>query len=140
MTQQEREIKTIAPRTYTLKLSEADCNRLAVNAGKYGLTAEQLLEEFIGDLVCGTYHNGSDETSKADEWAERCWFALEPERTLIQFLCTDYPFSDIYSFFDEEDLEEIKEEYLEYSGKDEECWDEEFQKFKSWCLAELFTR
>lgn len=84
--EQEREIKTIKERTITLKLSDADCERIAEKAGKHGLTVGNLLENFIGDLVDGTYSNGSDERRMADEWFERCWFGMFPEKTLLRHL------------------------------------------------------
>lgn len=87
MTEQQKEIETIKSRKYMLKLSDADVERLAKRAGQYNLTAAELLENFIGDLIGGTYSNGSDERDFADRWAERCWFALEPDKNLIAFLC-----------------------------------------------------
>jgi predicted DNA binding CopG/RHH family protein len=57
--QQKKEIKTIKERKITVKLSDKDCNRLARKCGKHGLTVGELIENFIGDLVGGTYSNGS---------------------------------------------------------------------------------
>lgn len=74
MTEQQKEIETIKPRKYVLKLSDADAERLAKRAGQYNLTAAELLENFIGDLIGGTYSNES-------------WFALELDKSLIAFLC-----------------------------------------------------
>lgn len=61
------------------------------------MTVSELLENFIGDLVAGTYSNGSDERMYAEQWAERCWFALDPEKNLIHYFCTsyEYDFSDL---------------------------------------------
>jgi SpoVK/Ycf46/Vps4 family AAA+-type ATPase len=84
--QQQREIKTIKERNIHLKLSDADCERIAEKAGKVGLTVAELLEAFIGDLVCGTYSNGSDERDYAKCWFNRCWFGMFPEETLLSFL------------------------------------------------------
>ena len=58
---QREEIETIKPRTITVNLSDADVRRLAEKSGEGGLTISELLENFIGDLVDGTYSNGSDE-------------------------------------------------------------------------------
>ena len=102
---QEEEIETIKLRNYNLNLSDADVERLAKKALSYGVTVAELLENFIGDLVDGTYSNGSDERMYASEWAERCWFALDsPEKNLLQFLFGDNMFGREFS-----DLEEIKE-------------------------------
>lgn len=84
--EQEMEINTIKERVITLNLSDADCERIAEKAGKYGITVGKLLENFIGDLVYGTYSNGSDECNFAGEWFERCWFGMFPEETLLKYL------------------------------------------------------
>lgn len=60
----KKEIKTVKERSITLKLSDADCDRIAKKAGRSGLTVATLLENFIGDLVGGTYSNGSDNCSR----------------------------------------------------------------------------
>lgn len=84
--EQRREIATIRDRTITLRLSDADCERIARKAGEGGLTVGELLENFIGDLVGGTYTNGSDERMYAQDWFERCWFGGCPGNTLLRHL------------------------------------------------------
>lgn len=71
-----QEVKTIKERTFKIKLSDADVERIFQKAGSVGLTPEQLIENFIGDLVYGTYTNGSDERMYANEWFGRCGFSL----------------------------------------------------------------
>lgn len=87
---QEKEIETIKPRNYSLNLSDADVERIAYKAAEYHLTVSELLENFIGDLVGGTYSNGSDEQMYANQWAERCFFSFCPdsERNLISYLAS----------------------------------------------------
>lgn len=77
--EQQKEIETIRERKITVKLSDADCDRLARKCGEHGLTIGELIENFVGDLVGGTYSNGSDERDYADQWFERCWFGMFPE-------------------------------------------------------------
>lgn len=84
--QQEKEIETIRERKITVKLSDADCDRLARKCGKHGLAIGELIENFIGDLVCGTYSNGSDERDYAERWFDRCWFGMFPDKTLLNHL------------------------------------------------------
>ena len=79
-------IETIRERKITVKLSDADCDRLARKCGEHGLTIGELIENFVGDLVGGTYSNGSDERDYADQWFERCWFGMFPEPTLLNHL------------------------------------------------------
>ena len=81
--EQQKEIETIRERKITVKLSDADCDRLARKCGEHGLTIGQLIENFVGDLVGGTYSNGSDERMYAEQWFERCWFGMFPEKTLL---------------------------------------------------------
>jgi len=69
--EQQKEIETIRERKITVKLSDADCDRLARKCGEHGLTIGELIENFVGDLVGGTYSNGSDERDYADQWFER---------------------------------------------------------------------
>lgn len=83
---QEEEIATIKERNITVKLSDADCERLMSKCGEHGLSAGELIAYFVGDLVDGTYSNGSDERDLANRWFERCWFAMYPENTLLSHL------------------------------------------------------
>ena len=84
--EQQKEIETIRERKITVKLSDADCDRLARKCGEHGLTIGELIENFVGDLVGGTYSNGSDERDYAEQWFERCWFGMFPEPTLLHHL------------------------------------------------------
>lgn len=72
---QKEEIETIRERSIALKLSDADVNRICEKAGISGITVAELLQNFIGDLVDGTYTNGSDERERAQGWFDRCWFS-----------------------------------------------------------------
>lgn len=82
----EEDIKTIRKRQLEIKLSDADTLRLIKKAGEVNLTVSELLENFIADLVCGIFTNGSDERMFAEEWFNRCWFAMFSENTLLSHL------------------------------------------------------
>lgn len=84
--QQQEEIETIRSRTIEVKLSDADVKRISEKAAAHGLTVGELIENFIGDLVCGTYSNGSDERMYAEQWFERCWFGMFPDLTFLRYL------------------------------------------------------
>lgn len=116
---QEKEIKTIREKNIKIRLSEADCERVARLCGKHGITVPQLLENFIGDLVSGTYSNGSDERDLADQWFNRCWFGMFPDKTLINFLMDDW-YHEPESIFElEKDIAE-NTDLLEYLIKEQE--------------------
>lgn len=84
--EQRKEIATIRERNLGIRLSDADCRRIAEKAGKVGMTVEGLIASFIGDLVDGTYTNGSDERMYAQAWFDRCGFEMMAERTLLSWL------------------------------------------------------
>ena len=120
--EQQKEIETIRERKITVKLSAADCDRLVIKCGEHGLTIGELIENFVGDLVGGTYSNESDERDYADRWFERCWFGMFPEQTLLShLLCNGYEpenYLDLldcikYAEYDKERAKEIPEEYDE---------------------------
>lgn len=73
----------------TIGLSDTDCEQLMERCGMYGITVDQLLENFIGDLVSDTHSNGSDERMFANKWFDRCWFSVEPRNTLLRHLLTN---------------------------------------------------
>lgn len=119
--QQAEEIKTIKGRNITLQLSDADCDRLLALAGEHGLTVAELLQNFIGDLVDGTYSNGSDERMYAQSWFNRCSFGMFPEKTLLRWLLhKGHNVDDFLTAWDENELykkdpekycEDLDEEY-----------------------------
>ena len=83
---QEAEIATIKERNIALSLSDADFRRLWEIAEKAGMTAGGLLASFVGDLVGGTYTNGSDERMYAQSWYERCGFSCTAPKTFLLYL------------------------------------------------------
>ena len=86
MTEQQNDIKIVKERRITVKMSDSDCDRLARKCGECGITIGELIQSFIGDLIDGTYSNGSDERDYADRWFERCWFGMFPKPTLLNHL------------------------------------------------------
>lgn len=121
--QQQKEIATIKPRNITLNLSDADCERIAKRAGSHSLTVAQLLENVIGDLVGGTYSNGSDERDYADNWFNRCWFGMYPEETLLKHFIDEW--IDVEDFLDTLDNIKTAEEDIKAYQEKQEAYDEE---------------
>lgn len=95
---QEKEIATIKERNIQIRLSDADCKRISEHAGKAGMTIGQLLSSFVGDLIDGTYTNGSDEVMLARKWFVRCGFDTYADHTLLKYLLDRY--EDIEDFLD----------------------------------------
>ena len=65
---QNSEETTVRQRNIVISLSDDDCHKLAIKAGKVGLSIDELLRRFIGDLVDGTYTIGRFERKLADDW------------------------------------------------------------------------
>lgn len=143
---QKKEIETIKDRTLILKLSDADCDRILQKAAGCGLTVSELLASFIGDLIDGTYTNGSDERMLAQDWFDRCGFRQMADRTLLRFFleCGE----DIEKFlyvYDEneeykshpEEFEEQREEYEMEPGDTFDFEDELQYWLDDWKLSKL---
>lgn len=125
--EQKKEIETIREKNIVVKLSEVDCERVSELCGEHGLTVGQLVENFIGDLVSGTYTNGSDERSMARAYFERCWFGMFPKETLLNyFLYMGFDVAELLNVLD--NIETAKEE-IEYSKENPEEYDEEELSF-----------
>lgn len=75
-------------RNIRIALSDSDMARISETAGLVGLTVSELLQNFIGDLVYGTYSNGADECMYANQWFDRCWFSMGmyQNSTFLRFL------------------------------------------------------
>lgn len=123
---QKAEIATVSPRTIKINLSDEDVKRLYEKAAGASITPEELIENFIADLVCGTHTNGSDERQRAEEWFERCWFSLDYYGSFLAYLVKNCE----YSYFTEQQkiISECKDELSELDVSEfdsEEEYDEE---------------
>lgn len=153
---QTQEIESIEERIISLNLSDADVIRISKRAGYAGLTVSELLENFIGDLVCGTYSNGSDERYLANRWFERCGFSWVNGDTFLSYLinCDDvedtvidwneiiyYKKFDVLDDDDKATLEELEdnmnEKFTDFQenlplGKDEVLLADEMERVLKW--------
>lgn len=152
--EQKKEIATIKERDIKINLSDADVQRIWKKAGSVGLTVSELLENFIGDLVYGTYSNGSDERIFANEWFDRCGFKMFSNKTFLIYLI-DSPFDDVESTMELwDDIKNVKEELAsaeahkdeftvdDIEGMEEDLayWNEQlnniYSEFQDWAKGE----
>jgi hypothetical protein len=151
---QEHEISTIKEKELKINLSDADMLRLWKKAGSVGMTAGELLASFIGDLVDGTYSNGSDERMYAQQWFERCGFGMFPEKTFLRYLIEWNELESVLS--DEKNILQMKadlaeletrpdknsdqQEEIEYLKEEISGWEESIDKvfsdFVEWCRGD----
>lgn len=114
---QQEEIETIKERKISLKLSDADVERISKKAATVNLSVSELIESFIGDLVDGTYSNGSDERMYANEWFNRCGFSMFPSKTFLRYLIEYGELEYVIGLWS--DIEACKEELAEDSSNDD---------------------
>lgn len=142
---QEAEIKTIKPRNITINLSDADVERLFGKTYVNGITPSKLIEGFLGDLIDGTYSNGSDERMLADEYFERCCYGMGADYTFLRWALECEYYDNIIDLIDDRDVcvdvlaagqngwdarmtpEEIKKEIAEFK--------EDLQRFEEEILS-----
>lgn len=72
-------------RTLQIRLTDEDVRKLCQKAGTVDLTAGEVIEHFIGDLICGSRTNGADERMYAEQWFDRCFF-VGPNMTFLRYL------------------------------------------------------
>lgn len=123
------EIETVKGRPFNIRMSDNDCRQLARIAAAQGMPPADLLAAFVGDLIGGTYSNGSDERYKAAEWLERTCFDLSAEKTFTNYLATRFEVdqaAEIMSMVEtmreemQEETEEEAAETLEIIEREEE--------------------
>jgi len=135
---QKREIATIKPRTFLVDLSDADVDRLAYHAAKAGMTMADLLKNFIGDLVEGTYSNGSDERECADAWYNRCGFAYFASNDVAR-LARNNSLDTVLNGWEDYQTAKAEAEYLRkaFADHDEDVTEEEVKDAEKWEVESL---
>lgn len=63
----------VSERTVGIQMSDEDAEKLSALAANHGKTVSELLSSFVGDLICGSQTNGSDEREFAELWLNRCY-------------------------------------------------------------------
>lgn len=118
--EQQKEIETIRERKITVKLSDADCDRLARKCGEHGLTIGELIENFVGDLVDGTYSNGTS------------YECVPCYNSVDEYIASEKEDLESYKADLEEALEELKDMRADWKPEKEPNMDEEIELIKKW--------
>ena len=156
--QQEAEIKTIKPRNITINLSDADVERLFGKTYVNGITPSELIEGFLGDLLDGTYSNGSDERMLADEYFERCCYGMGADYTFLRWALECEYYDNIIALIDDRDFcvdvlaagqngwnarmtpEEIKKEIAEFKEDLQRFEDEILDYYNEYAICYEYDR
>lgn len=116
--------------TIQVNLPEEDALCFAKKAGAYGLTVGQLIENFIADLICGEFSNGSDERMYANLWLDRCGFAMFTDRTFLRYLIEYDMIKEILSLWTE--LQEAKRDIAYYEESPDQAEPGEVEEIKEY--------
>lgn len=79
----------VSERTVGIQMSDEDAEKLSALAAKHGMTAGELLSSFVGDLICGSQTNGSDEREFAELWLNRCYGYWDDDSLLAHLANSD---------------------------------------------------
>lgn len=117
-------------RTISIRLYQDEVEELCMKSGKVGLSIGELFENFVADLICGTHTNGSDERMYIEQWFDRCYFSIMPEKTFLSYLLEMQEIDSVLECW--ETLQELKE--LE----EPDCYDKEELEIQQNTLEEYF--
>lgn len=79
----------VSERTVGIQMSDEDAEKLSAIAANHGKTVSELLSGFVGDLICGSQTNGSDEREFAELWLSRCYGYWEDDSLLAHLANSD---------------------------------------------------
>lgn len=129
---QQEERKTVKERSFTLRLSDEDVERLFEKSAMAGMAPGELLENFVGDLVYGTCCNGGAESDCADMWFERCGFDLTPKDSFFSYLQKECVLWDAIQCLEE--IEDAKSRIKDFSEEIQSGihWNKCEKKVESW--------
>ncbi len=99
----------------TISLHKSDWPRFYEKAAGAGLSPEELIENFINDLICGEHSNGGDERDLACAWFDRCWFSHSSAETFLQYLIS-YGNLDVFLEY-QGDLDQLDDEISELENE-----------------------
>lgn len=118
----QKEKETLKSRQINLTLSDFEVDSLCREASSRGTTVEEILEDFVGNLVGGYHYRGSDEGRLASEYLDRVIYSFDDDETFLQWLSNYGNLEDVALSF-----EAIEDE----TGEDEDSQDEiEYQNQK----------
>lgn len=114
--EQKKEIETVRPWKFEVNFSTADVERLFKKAYSNGITPEVLISSYIGDLVGGTYTNGSDERDLAEKYFERCGYDFIP-KSFLSWALNELLLDELQDALKKLDFVKDDLEYLEEDKK-----------------------
>lgn len=95
----------------SISLSDTDVRELVHLCGAYGITVNDLFENFANDLIAGDRSNGSDERLFARQYFDRC--NMFPEKTLMRWIVEESPY-ELEKFIDlADERERLRSELME---------------------------
>lgn len=136
--EQQKEIETIRERKITVKLSDADCDRLARKCGEHYLDMLENVETIKSDIEI-TKQNIAE---PSDEWKDIVYHKYNDDRTsyecvpcynsVDEYIASEKEDLESYKADLEEALEELKDMRADWKPEKEPNMDEEIELIKKW--------
>lgn len=100
---------------FVLDLDPDTVKALETKAFTFGTTPEEVLEDFINNLVCGQYSRGSDERDLAGRYFDRCGYGLGMDPSFTQWALSQGRLDEIEAALEAiADMESDLEYFAEY--------------------------
>lgn len=132
---QQKENATTKQRILDINLSDGDYRKIAERAAIAEMSVEELIASFIGDLVDGTYSNGSDERMYAQHWYERCGFGDFYRNSFLHYLIDEYAVEEFVESWNSAEfkiVEEYWDQYLKWSTTEKHDKEKEILAVLDW--------
>lgn len=81
-----------------IKLSKQNYEAFRERAARVGLLPDELVENFVQDLIYGENSNGEIEAFCINQWYDRFWFGMEPENMFLAYLLQNYKIDEFYKW------------------------------------------
>lgn len=128
-------------RTIKINLTDDDVRRLSKKAAVCGLTASEILENFISDLTWGDNAHGVNEKFYAGSWFVAWRSSTQPEMSFLRYLTEHGQLESILKSMSSEapeqgeaHLQAFWKSYLQEYPKEEDAFENEVKRVRDWCL------
>lgn len=121
-----------------IKLTKRNYDEFRERAARVGLLPDELIENFISDLIGGESSNGLIETFCVNQWYDRFWFGMEPENMFLAYLLQNYKIDKFYELYHLRDYNRLLIEAPEFSEQEKEVYRKNLQEAEQelhnlWC-------
>lgn len=123
-----RDQEELKLRSVPVRISDKDLKALSEKCGRSGITVQELFETFVGDLICGSFYSGSDESMYADQWYDRHGFSWMYEDDLLPHLLGWGSADSVDEFLTAWDERAYFKDHPEEIDPEDQWWEDEIKE------------